>query len=263
MKIIVLIFVLIFVFDGYSSTQVEEKPLKKKKKFSSLIFISAGMPFSSGSTEFFNIYNNEFKGFKKDFKLNPTIGAGTKFRFEGNYRLGAQFLVQNSTLRDFYGEEVKTIDYSGYRNYGQTINITDIPIVVTGEYLPYTGQFRTYIGGGLGFVMRNIDWLEQIGSSIPLDYRKGGNNYNSTDIYPFIKIYSGLELGFDRMSELTFLGSLVIEASYNYTPAQTELFKKVKNQFIPESPVLNDKLNLLPGYFIISLAITFNFNQPA
>jgi len=56
---------------------------------------------------------------------------------------------------------------------------------------------------------------------------------------------------------------LVIEASYNYTPAQTELFKTVKKQFVPESPVLNDKLNLLPGYFIISLAITFNFNQPA
>ncbi len=262
MKYIIIIILIFFVNNAFSKTDVDDQKLiKQKRKFTSLIFFSLGMPFSSGSKDFFNNYDKFFKGYKKDFKLLPTIIAGTKLRFDNNYRIGVQFLYQKTNLRDIYSEIVDEVDNSGYREYSQIFDISDIPIFLTAEYLPYTSQFRTYVGGGLGFLIRNIKWNERINSSIILDKRKGGLNFNSTDVFTCLKIYSGLELGFDKMSEYTFLGSLVFEVSYNYTIAKSEIYKSVKNQFFSEKNELNNKVNILPGYFIFSVALTFNFNK--
>ncbi len=260
MKFILLTILIYFSFTVVSNSDDATKK-ERKRNFKSLIFISAGMPFSTGSPNFFSIYNNEFAGFKKDIKTEPAIGGGTKIRFEGNYRIGAQFRYIHSTLKDYYDQEVKTKDVTGYRNLGQSISISDIPIIGTIEYMPFIGQFRTYTGAGVGFLMRKIEWLESVRTSIPLDYRVGGQHYNDTQIYPAFSIYTGVELGFDKMNELTFLGSLVIEASYNYNAAQTDLFRTVKRQFVPENAKLNETVNILPGYFMLSLGITFNFNQ--
>jgi len=258
MKVVYNILVLIFVIGFVAKSDTLDNV--NKNKFKSLIFISFGLPFSSGSTELFSVYNNEFSGRLRDYKIAPMIGVGTKVRYH-NYRYGVQAHFLTAILQDQYGETVQTTDISGYREYAQTINVKDIPVIGTIEYMPYFSQFRTYIGGGIGFLLRNVEWLEAIRSGIPRDRRTGGELYNSTDMYPFIKIYTGVELGFDKMSEDSFLGSLVIEGSYNYSIGNSDYFKSVKRQFQPSEPRLNNKYNMLPGYLIISMAVTFNFNN--
>ncbi|MBX3042365.1 MAG: hypothetical protein KIT33_00240 [Candidatus Kapabacteria bacterium] len=258
MKNITSIFILTILITVCSNSQTGFET--SKKSFKSLIFVSMGMPFSSGSGGFFSVYNNEFGGNKRDFTLLPLIGAGTKFRIE-HYRLGIQTFILNSNLKDSYEQYIEVGDNSGYRGIAQTINITDIPVIGTIEYMPFVSQFRTFIGGGLGFLMRNMEWTESIRSGIPLDRREGGTNYNDTDIFPFFKIYSGLELGFDKQSEETFLGSLVIEASYNYAFGSSDIFSKVRRQFVPAEPRLTENYNVIPGYIVISIAVTFNFNK--
>lgn len=259
MKIIISILVLVFVNcncllsgDGQSTG---------KRNFKSIIFLTVGVPYSSGSHDFFSVYNNELSGKKKDFKLSTIIGAGTKIRFEAPVRYGIQTLLLQSSLQDAYDETVETPEQSGARYISQTINIRDIPIIFTLEYMPYVTQFRTYIGGGIGFLMRRMEWLETVRSNIPLDKRTGGTNFDATDYYPFIKIYSGVELGFDKMSDENLLGSLVLEASYNYAAGSSDFFGSVKRQFVPQEPRLNQNYNLLPGYIILSVAVTLNFNR--
>jgi hypothetical protein len=258
MKLIIIIFVLIFVSAELTVSEVQN--VSPKRTFKSLIFVSTGMAFSSGSTDFFSVYNDEFSGYKRDFKQTPLIGFGTKFRF-GNYRAGIQAHVLNSRLQDFYEDYVDEGELTGYRQHGQDIEFTDIPVIGTFEYMPYLGQFRTYVGGGLGFMMRNLEWTENIRSGIPLDRRTGGTHYNDIDVFPFFKIYSGLELGFDKKSEETFLGSLVIEASYNYSAGGADIFKNARRQFVPAKPRLKDRYNVFPGYIALTIAVTFNFNK--
>lgn len=257
MKYVVTILVL-FVFVEFC--KAEDKSIKGVRNFKSLVFISSGMPFSSGSPAFFKVYRDEFKGYANDFKFTPYIGAGTKLRF-GQYRVGAQFYILNSILQDSYSENLQTGGISGYREYAQTLDVTDIPIILSFEYMPYLMQFRTYFGGGVGFMMRHTNWLEAIRSNIALDRRVGGDIYEETDLFPFIKLYSGVELGFDKKSEDTFLGSLIIEASYNYSSGGADVFSKVRRQFVPQPEILNNSVNLLPGYFVLSLGLTFNFNK--
>jgi hypothetical protein len=251
--------ILLFLFLSEAKTAYASE-LDSSKGIQSIVFISVGMPFSSGSNDYFATYLNEFKGNHSDLELLPLIGAGTKIRF-GDYRVGAQFYVLSSNLQDSYSEIVESEEFSGYREYAQSIEITDIPIIFTFEYIPYTSQFRTYVGGGAGFLLRNTSWLESVRSGIPLDRRVGGNIYDDTDLFPFLKIYSGIELGFDKRPQDSFLGSLVIEASYNYSIGGADLFSIVRRQFVPQSPELNKKVNILPGYLVITLAVTFNFNQ--
>lgn len=258
MKLIIIIIVFLFVSAELTATEVQN--VSTKRNFKSLVFVSMGMAFSSGSTDFFSIYNNEFSGSKRDFKQTPLIGFGTKFRF-GNFRAGIQAHVLNSRLQDFYEDYVDEGELSGYRQHGQNIEFTDIPVIGTLEYIPYIGQFRTYVGGGLGFMLRKFEWFESVKSGIPLDRRTGGTHYEDIDIIPFFKLYSGLELGFDKKSEDTFLGSLIIEASYNYSAGGADIFKSARRQFVPAKPKLKDRYNVLPGYIALTLSVTFNFNK--
>lgn len=257
MKYVLYILVFSILFEAKGA---EVSGVDSLKKIQPIVFISFGMPFSSGSQVFFANYLDEFKGNRSDLELLPLFGAGTKVRF-GNYRAGAQFFVLNSNLQDSYSEVVQSEEFTGYREYAQSLEVTDIPIILTMEYIPYTSQFKSFVGGGAGFLLRNTTWFESIRSGIPLDRRTGGNIYEDTDMFPFFKIYSGIELGFDKKQEGSFLGSLVIEASYNYSIGGADIYSIVRRQFKPLAPDLSKKVNILPGYLVISMAITFNFNN--
>ncbi|MDX9789502.1 MAG: hypothetical protein WCZ17_00055 [Candidatus Kapaibacterium sp.] len=258
MRCIITILIIILLYSVRLTAEKGED--ENKWRIKSIVFISGGLPFSTGSPDFFSVYNNEFSSQTKDIKLRPLFAGGTKLRFD-NFRLGAQFHVYHFDLRDTYEEYNPTSTISNYRVYGQTMSISDIPIVLTAEYMPFVSQFRTYVGGGLGFLLRRTEWIETVRSDFPLDPRVGGLNYDDTDILPFLKFYSGLELGFDKHSEDTFLGSLMIEVSYNYSFGGVDMFNRVKKQFVPAEPRLDESYNIMPGYIAITLGLTFNFNR--
>lgn len=233
----------------------------QKYDLKSILFLGLGGSFTSGSDSFFKIFEDEFASTKRLFQIMPTLTAGTKVTIFPEFRFGLQVSYQIVNFNTTNGQVVDEPGLSGYRTLYQSFNITNMPVFVSADYMPYTSQFRTYTGFGLGFVVINTKWEEGVYSTIEQDTRIGGLNYDHTDIGGFGRIYAGVELGFDKDYEDYFLGSLIIEASYSHTVVNTNLFHNVRKQFSPSKPALEQSINFIPGYLQLSVNLSFNFNR--
>ncbi len=244
----------LFGFDRLADTT-------KRYDLKSIVYLGVAGGFASGSDDFFNTLKTEFGSTKRNLPLIPTLAAGTKLLLIPSYRFGLQVNYQIINFNTSFEQYVDEPGLKGYRQMHHSYNITNLPIILTADYIPYSSQFRTYIGLGVGIVVVNTIWEEGLSSSIEQDTRRGGIHYDNTDIGPLGRIYAGVELGFDKDYEDYFLGSLIIEASYTHTFVGADFYSRVRQQFITEKPALTSSVNFVPGYLQFTMAVSFNFNR--
>jgi len=252
MRNIVFIIVILLISTELQSQIVLDK--FTESRFKPILSFNIGFPFGFSSDEFFKIYREKFEGKQRYTRHSPTIAIGYKTWITRNVRLGLSANFLRSTFYDYY--YTGGLNYS--RNHNQEFLFQTIPIILSGELIPYDKQFRSYIGGGIGLNANHIHWKERVNSTFPLDLRKGGVHYSEASIAPAFRIFSGLELGFDEFPESEFLGSIIFEFQYTYSPRKVDLFKNVKKQFIEPLDRLDKKLIIFPGFFCFQIGLSFN-----
>jgi hypothetical protein len=261
MKIIflVLIFLVYFNMNLFSN---ESDTLRKFKKYHTTVFLSTGSGFIANSYKFFDIYNKVLGGKISEFKILPVYGIGTKVMFTPEIRFGISAEFAETKINESVFQIVQTKDEKGSRIMSEDFVLRQLPVFLTAEYVPYSSwQFKTFAGSGLGVNIALTRWSENIKSSLIDDKRISGMQYNSVDLLPALKIYSGLELGFDRMTNLHFLGSLIIQFSYTHFFGGVDLYKTVRKQYDVIPQEINDTLIPVQGYLTFGIAVSFNFNR--
>ena len=149
----------------------------------------------------------------------------------------------------------------GQRAIEQQLTINSIPILLTAEIVPFQNQFRTYIGGGLGINIGNIQWTEKLRSSFPNDLRTGGEYINTTLVGPAFTLYSGIEMSFDKKLKQSVIAGILIEARYVYSGLYAPFFEKAKPQFSSPPSNWNDTFYAGTSSFAINVGIFFQFTK--
>jgi hypothetical protein len=240
----------------------ESDTLRKYKKYHTTVFFSAGSGFVTNSQKFFENYNKVLGGKISGFKLLPIFGIGTKIKFTKELKFGISAEFTETKLSEAYFQDVQTKDDKGLRAMGEEFVLRQIPVLITGEYVPYSQwQFKSFVGGGLGINFSLTHWTEKINSNLINDRRISGEQYNSVDFLPTLKIYTGIELGFDKMTDLHFLSSLIIQFSYTNFFGGIDLYKTIRKQYNVIPQEINETLIPIQGYLTLGVAVSFNFNR--
>ncbi len=221
-------------------------------------YLMLGYPLAIPSNEFFDIYRNALEGNKSLFDQQLNFGAGTRFEIMDNFRLamaGNFFLAQ---LSESYTQGVE-FPRPGNRQIVQDIKIQTIPLILSIEHVPWDAQFRTYVGGGGGICFGTIEWNESVYSDIPRDTRTGGLQYEGNEVFPAIRAYIGVELGFDKRRVEALPGSLIIELRYTYIFRKIDIFYRIRRQFQRVPPELESPVTLMPSVLELDLAVSLNF----
>lgn len=258
-KVDLLTFILFLLF----SSHLLAEGIHYKTKNYNTVYISVGYPLATGAIEFIDVYKNIFGGKKDQFQDEINIGIGTKIDLSDAFRLGLSVNFFHSQLIESYKQkEQNPFDSSKFnlRSLSQSFEFETAPVIATIEFVPYNqSQFRTYSGIGVGVTFSSGQWREKIVETYPNDYRSGGIHYEEKAVYPTFRFLTGVELGFDKRSKDSFLGSLILEIRYTYIMRDVDIFKEVKKQFENSIPALNNSYGILKGYLSINLGISFNF----
>ncbi len=245
------------VFDLYGNI-VSDSSRKNHTTFA----IKVGSVFNTNGAEFFEIYKNTFGGLVNGFKSAPEIGLAVKVQVADTWRLALTADFTTTTFRDSYFQEFQDFGGKGYRYISQDFNFKQIPVLLNFEYSPYwRNQFRTFAGVGIGVNQSITIWNEYINSSISYDKRVSGQKYNDLNMLGAYRIYSAVDLGFDKKSLDHFLASLILQLSYTGFVGNIDIYKKVRNEFEIKQEVLEKTAMPISGYISLSLAISFNFNK--
>jgi hypothetical protein len=235
------------------------KPLPQSEKFNSIIYFAIGPAFGVGAEKFFEQYQSELDGVKTDFTLTPDFSVGLKFEFLKYFRFGLTGNYFLASFNDYYSQ----VDSSlvKLRDLTQNIKISTLPIIFSCELVPYQSQFRTFVGLGGGVTIGNIKWEETVASLIPYDKRKSGVHYDATTVSPTFRLYSGVELSFDKKRNEYFIGGLTLELSYTQILRNYEIFKYISRQFDVVPPSFNDTYSFIPYYVSLNIGVFFNFQS--
>ncbi len=231
------------------------------KHFSSIVCIYTGFGFATNSVDYFNDYKTYFNKYVEQFKVTPVVGLALKFNYLEDYRFGFSVDLIGASLKDYFKESFTKYGQNYIRGVGENIKITTIPCLFTAELKPVEQQFQGYLGIGAGLVYSEIEWKEDITSEYIDDSRKSSAVINEKTIYPAFKIYSGVELGFDKQPGSNFLGSFIIEAGYTFIMRYTEIYSKLSEQFAPAPDNWSKSYAIFPGYINLSIGLSFNFQR--
>lgn len=226
----------------------------EEDRFKPIVFFGGGFPFGASSDDFFEIFHSEIGGKENYAKHSPAANLGFKAWLTRNIRIGSNASFIHSRFYQDYYTEGEFIS----RSHNHSILIQTIPILLSGEFIPYDKQFRSYIGAAVGITASHIFWDEKIRSTYHLDTRKSSVQFNEAMLSPAFRVFSGIELGFDEYPESQFLGSVIFEFNYTYSNRNVDIFKKIKKQMKDYSSSLDKKVMLFPGYFTFNMALSFN-----
>jgi len=264
MLIIRKIIFLFVIFCLYYPSEISANAISdsSKRKFHTTIHLRAGVAFFSSGVEFFDIYKNEFGGLVNYYKTFPEVGVSVKVQLNDTWRIALSADYTEARIKDSYFQDQTSFGSKFYRFIGQDITFRQLPILVNLEYNPYwLTQFRTFAGLGLGINANYTLWNEQVNSNLVYDKRISGTKYNDLDILGSYKIYTAVDLGFDKKTLDHFLASLILQVSYTGFLGNIDLFNKVKNEFENVPPLFYDGVLPISGYFSVNLALSFNFNK--
>ena len=260
-KFIIRFILILLAYNMLFSEDSENKPYYKYKHFSSIACIYTGFGFATNSVEFFNDYNTYFNEYIEQFKVTPVIGLALKFNFHEDYRFGLSVDYVGANLQDYFSESFTSYGQDYTRGIGENISITSIPFLLTAEFKPIEQQFQGYIGVGAGFVYSEINWKENVESGYSDDSRTSSTVLDEKKVYPVFRIYSGVELGFDKQPGSNFLGSFIIEAGYTFIVRYTEIYSNLTEQFSPAPEGWSKSYAIFPGYINLSIGLSFNFQR--
>ena len=256
--LIVAIFVFIINTSQLLKSQVGSTNVLKRdyNQFHTIFLASFGSSIGQTSSDFFTTYNSLIHGSTNSFNSNMFLNIGLKFHFIENFRLGIETELLNFDLNDSFEELTDPlITDSPHRTIVEEIHLNTIPVFFNIEYIPYNIQFRTYFGSGIGIVINSLVWNEFINSNKNKDIRVSGKHIDNLFFSPALKLYTGMELGFDKEPYSRFLGSLYFQFNINYIFRNTEFFSKISEQF-ENIKNIETKTQLIPFYFILNIGIT-------
>lgn len=249
---------LLYILLCYFSLAHNNTNIENTNKITSILQINYGAIFPNKNQEFFDIYEKDLGGIANSFKYSSIVGITNKFIFNSNYRIGASLNYYKFKLYDEF-EQLIVPNQLLKRNIVENLTWEDYPILFIFEYNPnIKKQFNSYIGGGIGLVLSNIYWNENI-ETYSWDIRKGGIVYDEYKLYPTLRFYFGTELGFDKEKKESFLGGIIIEPRINYTFRQIDFFSPIRNQIPDAYYGINRKFWFNNFIFELNLGLTFNF----
>lgn len=215
-----------------------------------------GFPLAVESDDFLNAYHNGIGGKGTKITTSPLFGVCLRASISPKIRMGISADYFNSSFQDYF-EEIN-INSNLSRTYWEKINSKTLPVLISLDYSAAKGQFKSYIGFGIGAAFNSIKWEETVNSNKINDKRFGGVIFNKTVIAPAFRIQSGLELGFNDEPGREFLGSLIIQAQYTYMYSRIDIFKYVRNQIQMPDADIKEKYAFIPGFLSLNLALSLN-----
>lgn len=222
------------------------------------IYIQISAPFTSNDDSFLNDYNTLIGGNKVVYHLTPAYSLIFKSNFQKGFRICLSLDYFTSYFNDNFTQKFKLIDKDYYRNVISEFSIKNFPILLNYESIPSDNIYRNYYGIGLGMNLSSIYWNETINSDFSNDIRKSTNPINESVIYPAIKLYSGVELGFDKKNKNEILGGINIEASILYTFRKYMVFKDLKKQFKNYPDSWNQSVSLDRFQILLTFGLSLN-----
>ncbi len=256
-----LLLILIFIIGVESNAQRNQlrDAKSEKHRFYTILYFSAGTVYGTSAYNFFQEYKGYFGGRETVFSNSPFLGGGTKIEVNEHFRLGAAGGYFNSEITEAI-QEVDTLGNSIFFS-NHELKIKSIPIMATFDYLPFNmNQFRTYVGFGAGITLSEIRWEENVSVNEQRENEYGGVYYDEQAVVPTFRIYTGVELGFDKRKYDMFLGSLILEVNFTYAHRKVEIFKSLINKFEDTPESWNDSFLMAPGYLNLNLGISFNIS---
>lgn len=260
-KFIIRFILILSAYNMLFTEDTETRSHYNYKHFSSIACIYTGFGFATNSVDFFNDYKIYFNKQIEQFKVTPLIGAALKFNFLEDYRFGLSVDYIGASLKDYFIEKFSRNNVNFTREIGEILSINSIPFIFVAEFKPIEQQFQGYVGVGAGLVYSSIEWNEAVKSDYSDEIRISSEIINEKTVYPAFKIYSGVELGFDKKQGSNFLGSLIIESGYTFIMRYTKIYKNLSEQFTPAPGGWSENYAIFPGYFNLSFGLSFNFQR--
>jgi len=231
----------------------------ENKKIITSVHLTAGYTAANNnSSDFFEVYQDELNGLKKDFIFPALAGLSVKVKYPENIRFGLDCHYQFIDMKDNYEEKVNLGYTGGTRKIAQDFEITTRVFYAIIEYIPIISQFRTYAGAGIGANFGSIIWKEFVKSDIPYDKRFGGKHFDKLSVDPAIKLYTGLELGFDKENEDDYLGSVFFELAFYKIFRYENIFADVYQQLEKPSEKILQSYGLANFYLSFNIGVSFN-----
>ena len=261
MRIILTLFLTIVIFNVCRSQEIENPLMRDEKIPNTMFYATAGIVLGADAENFFDIYQKELGGIKDRFRFTAIFGAGTKIQIFENIRLGLNAGFYEASINDGYTREVTVDEEKLTYVYDQKFKSRSIPLFISFDYLPFmTNQFRTFTGIGGGMEYNEITWNETLTSPDQFDIRDGGEHINDKYFWPYLRVFTGIELGFDKRNIHTILGSLVIELSYSHTFKQIKIFEDLQEEFREPPSSFFENYSLLNGYLSLNIGLSLNFS---
>lgn len=254
-------FIFIFLTVSLILTKVTSiaKSNQDTLKINSSLILSVGLVYGGYSEQFFNGYTKTLGGSKTEFDNSPTIGATLKYQILDSWKVGINASYVHSKLLDSYTQNVYKTQLVGTRSIIQNLFIKTTNFVALLEIMPYNQQFRTYSGLGAGISLSDINWNEQITTTVQNDTRKSGSIIQEKSIYPVFKIYTGTELLFDKTRFNSLTAGLIIEIAYTYIYRKTGVYNSIAKQFENPPEYFYKDIFVYPSYITFSMALSFEF----
>lgn len=235
------------------------------KNIKSVINLEFGNLIGNGVAEFFDIYNMVMK---KGVNLESTEGFSNslswkfayKLKVKEKYRIGIEALYYETKMYDLYDEDAIYFSEHYSRKHIQEVIFKSIPFLISFDYLPFSkSQFRTYYGISIGVTSSEIKWNEEVLTPVDKDPRKDGISINDNEIFGTYRIYSGLELGFDKEEKKSFFGGVIFEIGLTHILNKYKVFASLNNQLTKPKEELKQEIKILPLYISMNMGISFNF----
>jgi len=260
-------FILLYLitFLPIESLSYRDKDTLINQNIKATLNIEIGQLIGNKANEFFDIYNNIMKENANYFGNSKyenwaTSKISLKIKYKEKFRLGIETAYYNSFFKDAYKDSAVRFSTLFERSHFQNINLTTIPVLFSFDYIPfYKSQFRTYYGIAIGLAMTNIRWEERVYSDVDLDIRQPGIQINDRIFSPSYRIYTGLELGFDKEEVRSFFGGLIFEIGISQVFRYYQFFKELNSQLYEPNSKLEKDIEFIPFYLSINLGISFNF----
>lgn len=223
-----------------------------------------GFQFGLKTKEFFENYRYALGVKNPDFAPPFTLGTALKVDL-GTWRLGIDGEYFNANIDELQDVAVRNLPDTtvrGSRKLSESVSLRLIPLLLTAEFIPIQAQFRTYIGMGAGIGMARMTWTEKVTSTVANDSRTGGSLVDDSKTVPALRLYGGVQLGYDRMrSGSSHFGSLIIEARYTYMPYTVAAFRKIAGQFSAPLPSWNNEFTIGASALSLQIGVQFNLSR--
>jgi|GEM_PF-6768849 len=220
-------YALIFFFIANISYSVELEQNDSNTLPYPIIVLTAAIQGGSPGTEYNENYMGLTFGQFNTYENGTYLQAALKFTITEKYRLGG-FVGYNSitAIDKIYDVDEQLRPIIDNELYDIDLEFKGIPIGAMFEYLPFTGQFRTFVGVGAGLEIGEYSWAHR--DLVESDERKQNNStVNRSLTSPFIRINAGTELGFDRKWRSGFFAGLSADISITKYFRSADMFSDI------------------------------------